>query len=905
MKTSAPLIKAMRWLVFFWVCSCMQALGQSSQFGGSHTLNGTTYNWDSGSDDGTYHTDIYSDGSGGTATIRGRLDNLSLGEVSANGFAGYYQWGSINPLNTTYSNSTSYTSVTGKSYDWVSGDAAYALDLDAGMIYTLSYNEMYSGSGGSFTVSVSGDMGSISGSESGIVVSGTWYMDSSSESTWELGQGSSFTWFGVTYYQTASSTSTTYDSSGGASYSSYNTYGSLDNGTISESIYEPYYSWPMYSTSGWDPYVGDWSLVSDTTLSSPQFVDRGAPKFVESQVLWVNGMVVNWSRSEISADGGITDTFGDVGSIQVVITGNARAFDTEGAAASVSVSVTGIGQNQTGTVTAAGGFSGFDPQTVDLQISDPNRDTPLFTVATLYVDGTPFAFAGGYEDSAGNRTDRYEHTSGSLRLTGQVAAATTAAVALTVGSETFAGTFASGVFAVTGHSILTTAFEPPAAFWVAGAFYLRTSGTDTYTTSGATAYSLTLTGTDSASLTLSGTHAAGAVSGTYNAQLSGVFQVTVNGTGAIACPAEADGGLRPGPGAAALPAGFPSAVRVSGASWDFLGVVLEEGSAGGSVACYGNAQVVPDGTGYWTDNLWLLKIEAGGSGSTKVVRLTDYHENTSDTGSYDTGSRLFQTVWTTNPADPQPLPMPMLALDAAQDAYALWLLPPPAGTMLPPSFLVRGQPWRFAGHDEATDTAIYRGFYAGQEMIMGAADAAGQRLVTLRDRVSNGNDEATSGMLSGERRSVRLRDGTLALSGNEQGAQVAVQHVDEYKLHTIAADLDLVGNNLSFGILQGDASLAGALFQFADDSATASLHSILSRPQAQWGWWKAEGTDGDAHRPVMWLGSDHRLNLYKAGAYAAPAIVLDPAGTSSFQGPVRVPQSGDIPMGIYQEGDPP
>jgi hypothetical protein len=143
------------------------------------------------------------------------------------------------------------------------------------------------------------------------------------------------------------------------------------------------------------------------------------------------------------------------------------------------------------------------------------------------------------------------------------------------------------------------------------------------------------------------------------------------------------------------------------------------------------------------------------------------------------------------------------------------------------------------------------------------------------------------------------------LSGTEQGSQAVVQHVDQHKLHTIAADLDLLGNNLSFGILQGDASLAGALFQFSDQGGTASLHSILSRPQTQWGWWKAEGLDGDTLRPVMWLGSDHRLNLYKPGAYDAPAIVLDPAGTSSFQGPVRVPMSGDIPMGIYQEGDPP
>jgi hypothetical protein len=191
-------------------------------------------------------------------------------------------------------------------------------------------------------------------------------------------------------------------------------------------------------------------------------------------------------------------------------------------------------------------------------------------------------------------------------------------------------------------------------------------------------------------------------------------------------------------------------------------------------------------------------------------------------------------------------------------------------------------------------------------MALGAADASGERLVALTDPVHNlGSQTATQGTLNSERRSALLRDGTLVLSGTDDGQQAVVDHTDDYKLQTIAADLDIVGNNLSFGILNGDASRAGALFNFGDDSTTASLHSILSRPLTQWAWWKAEGVDSDSLRQVMRLDSGHRLNLYQAGDYATPAIVLDPAGTSSFRGPVRVPLSGDIPMGIYQEGDPP
>jgi hypothetical protein len=191
-------------------------------------------------------------------------------------------------------------------------------------------------------------------------------------------------------------------------------------------------------------------------------------------------------------------------------------------------------------------------------------------------------------------------------------------------------------------------------------------------------------------------------------------------------------------------------------------------------------------------------------------------------------------------------------------------------------------------------------------MSLGAADASGERRVTLTDPIYNrGSQAATQGSLNSQRRSALLRDGTLVLSGTQSGQQDVVQHEDDYKLQTIAADLDIVGNNLSFGILNGDASRAGALFNFGDDSSMASLHSILSRPLAQWAWWKAEGLDADSLRKVMWLDGYHRLKLFQAGDYATPAIVLDPAGTSSFRGPVRVPQSGDIPMGAYQEGDPP
>ncbi|MFN0080610.1 MAG: hypothetical protein ACKVY0_29430 [Prosthecobacter sp.] len=380
----------------------------------------------------------------------------------------------------------------------------------------------------------------------------------------------------------------------------------------------------------------------------------------------------------------------------------------------------------------------------------------------------------------------------------------------------------------------------------------------------------------------------------FNTASGGVIALTQNGAVLAACPANADGTHVL---CGTAPQDFPPAVRVFDAVWNFLGVAADDstGAAGAAAAYYGNTRVVP-GSG---EPHQLLKIRVENTAAVTVT-LTNYSSAASTAGSYQPATRLFQTVHGATDA----LPMPVIGVDPTNGSDAIWML---HAAGLPDSFLVRGEPWRFAGMNNGV--ATYQGFYNGQQMSLRTTDG----LVTLTDPVQNALNgltgaaltTATQGTLSDLRRSVRLRDGTLVLSGNEAGQQVAVAHADDFNLHTIASDVDIIGNNLSFGLLQNDASLAGALLNFTDLNGTATLHSILSRPQAQWGWWKAEGVDGDTLRPVMWLGSDHRLNLYKAGSYAAPAIVLDPAGTSSFKGPVRVPQSGDIPMGIYQEGDPP
>ena len=177
-------------------------------------------------------------------------------------------------------------------------------------------------------------------------------------------------------------------------------------------------------------------------------------------------------------------------------------------------------------------------------------------------------------------------------------------------------------------------------------------------------------------------------------------------------------------------------------------------------------------------------------------------------------------------------------------------------------------------------------------------------MVTLTDPLHN-QGASTSGALSAVRGSVRLRDGTLVLSGSDQGNAVAIPVTDTFQQHTIAADLDIVGNNLSFGVVPEDASIAGALFNFAGNNGQATLHSILARSQARWGWWKAGATQNAPLSPVMWLDEEHKLKLYPTDSATVPAVVLDPSGPSSFRNPVRVAPGGDIPMGAYQEGDPP
>lgn len=93
-----------------------------------------------------------------------------------------------------------------------------------------------------------------------------------------------------------------------------------------------------------------------------------------------------------------------------------------------------------------------------------------------------------------------------------------------------------------------------------------------------------------------------------------------------------------------------------------------------------------------------------------------------------------------------------------------------------------------------------------------------------------------------------------------------------------ADDLDITGNVITFGELNGNSTLAGATLQFqdllnGDSSYTANFYSILAREQAQWQWLRAADSSGETSLPVMILDAQGRLNLYDPATAATPSVV--------------------------------
>ena len=553
-----------------------------------------------------------------------------------------------------------------------------------------------------------------------------------------------------------------------------------------------------------------------------------------------------------------------------------------------------INEADAGTLTKSGGLSvsGYD-----VQSSDPNRSTPLFFAGPmLWVNGSEYPFSGGYEDSAGHRTDTYVAPGGgTLTIIGSVASPDSGTVQVAwnetpySGTATFSGGSAS--FEVGDLDISTLPPGSPPALWAAGRFYLRQPGSNNYVCtvgSGAEAvsYQINVNGADVAQLTLSGTGSGGTLSGTFDASQGGVFALMQNGSVLVAaCPANADGTLRQS--AEDLPEQFPPAVMVTGAGiWRFLGTLSE---SGGAVACYLNASAAnsteaSDGAGC------MLKIDATGA-----VTLRHYVAGTTQSGSYSLATHLFQTATSSS------LPMPIYGVDPNASNLPWGLTAPADG---PASFQVGQDLWRYTGAGD-NGAANYQGYYNGQQLTLGAADAGGGRLVTVTDPVG-GN---TTGLLNDVRAGTRLTNGTMVYAGGMDGTR-APSSVNNNGLLALSGNLDIPGNLLTLGSLNGDAAASGLTLQFSDSmngngDNVALLRQELGRNAAQWSWWRASPVNGAGTVPVMALDSAWGLTLYDPANPASASIKLNPSGASSFKGPLRVAPAGDIDMGEFTNGPMP
>ncbi|WP_395744071.1 beta strand repeat-containing protein [Prosthecobacter sp.] len=172
---------------------------------------------------------------------------------------------------------------------------------------------------------------------------------------------------------------------------------------------------------------------------------------------------------------------------------------------------------------------------------------------------------------------------------------------------------------------------------------------------------------------------------------------------------------------------------------------------------------------------------------------------------------------------------------------------PPVGTPAngyPLSLRIGGLHWNFMGSYDGKD--YYAAALGGQRLSIDASGA-----VVYSDHVHN----------------VSNATGTYA-----DGSYTETSGGTSFNAGTIGNDLDILGNVVSFGSLQGNAQTAGVTLQFMDDGTIAMLQNALGRPQARWSWNRAATDGGSTALPVMQLDEQGRLNLYDPATAATPQV---------------------------------
>ena len=688
--------------------------------------------------------------------------------------------------------------------------------------------------------------------------------DNGGSSWWDDGSGSNTgvaSLFGRTFDLTDGDSSYENDSTGLDRSSSGENYSSQDGSasfTINYNSDNTQAPAQTVTVSGWDADIGSFSTTATGTsinLATVAWPARSSPTFGGTH-LWLNGVLYTWQSGTLSSSGTVADTYASTNpnaSGSLVMSASVPDFKASNVSAALTVDGTQIG--------TLAYDSSDGPQMVSGYVavfSNPSgtHTTPFFSADSLWLNGTTeYPFEAGYNDAFGGRMDLYVNpNAGSIILSGT--SSSSAAVGGHLGPDFLTGTYSDSEFTLSGNWTLSTdpaiTPEAPEALWVRGLLYTQTTpGVDTYqsTVSGSLVGTLDIAIMPDGSLQIDGADVVGAFTGSMPSGGACGWLSTVPPEGSSDSPTpvfavfltpKSEGGFELSPPPDSPGIGFPSAISCQTVIYVYLGEI--ESPSAQPEAVYFPREAPT------TAQRWItVEVSAPSNGRYPALlhQLGSSGALTEASGSYTPDNHLFQTAASDTGF------LPMYAANPLESDSA-WLLPRPQAANLPPSFVIRGQPWWFAGYDELADTASYLGFLDGQVMSLAAADAEGYRIVTLVDPLSN-SGASTQGTLSSTRRSIRFRDNTIAFSGDSIGDQAQVTYLDQFALQTVQGDLDIIGNNLSFGVLGNDASLAGSLLQFKGTTGNASLHSIVSATSASWLWSEMAAEDASDLSPVMEL----------------------------------------------------
>lgn len=927
---------------------------------GSLSIRDWTYAWQSATEDAgtgmrydSYSVDV-DDGMGNittySVTVQGRIGHAALSVVSGtdpagvsiDGFlssalnSGAVTWSSYSdnqqpPFDHDFNNGPIGSGEYIGDAEWFKfhEDTTYSVDLNATppalrQSYYMQYSNDRDYGGGSILTVQKGPLNpyaTVSGALTGYYWQGSYYIDGSTETLGNSGV-STVSFFGSTYSFVQGTQYTTHSWNGTQVVAVVsNETDSYEGEDGSASIYRSGAS-SAWAISAWHAYGG--SMTGTVGAAGAiTWNPRSAPLLASAQLaLTPSGgaaLLLNWSAGASAvdhSDGTVTDGYTAASGETVTLSGVPKDYWGGTAAVAVVLSGGSVGGTPvTGTLWA---LSGFDVGTgwVLEDASPIPGGMPAFTAGTFWVNRVRFDFRQAFSGHGGIRKDIYRSSAGgSVSILGVPGDENPEAVWVSTGprSGVFGVDDGSGnmvwEFSVSDCTFTTEAPPDPApAYWVDGVLYKPGGNASVYLppvgNDNDREIRITPEGSTDFTLTLWDQQADAALAQGIWAGQNGLFAlITPVATYVPAYAADASGTpyiptLDP---ELHLP---PALQSVSGIPTDengqlsFIGTFTDVSGSGADMAYYAAAGCSS-----------LVKIALNGTGGTSrhAVEVLNCADGSRKAGIYHEDYRLFQASAAIGQTGS--LPMPLYAVHDSGDNYVLWNLPRPGDSSddRPDTFIVRGEVWRFSHFNG--DDAIYLGYLDGQSLRVGllSEDGRNQREVTLMQP-----DGSSSRGLLDIRGSARLRNGVVVFSGDYDGLRITPTGVETNNLHTIAADLDLTGNVISFGSLWDDVGMVGAAFQFVDTPGTgtgpsiAALHTSLSRHQAEWIWWKAGATASAAAEKVMLIDKDHQLKLYpNTGGNGTSAIMLNPNGVSIFEGAILVPEAGDISMGGFRSGPEP